>query len=289
VSAQTIQSSLFVFPLALIALGVIYRRGCLSRDVFDATPLRNTGLTGVDLMIALCLLLAGGSVVFSVLDAVGIPAGMDENGDKLEQTDRQMAWMVIISQLLTQLPIMLFILLKAGFARGGLRALGAAPSPVFRHVKLALVAFPAALAIVFAVNQLCIVMTELAGQPVPESGHSMLQRITSSRDSLAVVMMCFSAIIVAPIAEEFVYRGLLQSALLNWVGKEKRWLVIFGTAIIFGGIHAGVAPWQAVIGLTVFGVILGWLYEKTGNLWPSILVHMMFNIVNICLAMLTHK
>jgi len=47
--------------------------------------------------------------------------------------------------------------------------------------------------------------------------------------------------------------------------------------------HTGQA-WQVLPSLFVLAVVLGWLYERTGSLLPSVLVHMGFNAINIALA-----
>jgi len=44
---------------------------------------------------------------------------------------------------------------------------------------------------------------------------------------------------------------------------------------------------HALIGLFVFGLGLGWAYERTGRLWAPIAMHALFNAGNLMLARMT--
>jgi membrane protease YdiL (CAAX protease family) len=50
------------------------------------------------------------------------------------------------------------------------------------------------------------------------------------------------------------------------------------SGLIFGGLHATTGI-TAVPPLMIFGFILALLYEKTGSIWPCILLHMLNNSV----------
>ncbi len=69
------------------------------------------------------------------------------------------------------------------------------------------------------------------------------------------------------------------------MGASRRWLVIVVGATIFAGIHTGSVAGEALPGLFVLGLILGWLYESTGSLLPSVLVHAGFNLFNSLLTL----
>jgi membrane protease YdiL (CAAX protease family) len=89
-----------------------------------------------------------------------------------------------------------------------------------------------------------------------------------------------SAVILAPLGEECLFRGIIQTAFKKIVPPRlgsmyHRWLAIAATAGIFGLMHAGTP--QYVPALIVLGVLLGYLYERTGSLWVVIAVHLLFN------------
>ena len=84
-------------------------------------------------------------------------------------------------------------------------------------------------------------------------------------------------VIIAPICEELVFRGLILSSLKD---KAPKWAVIIGIAIIFGLIHS--FPIGFIYAFSL-GIVLGWLFYRTGSLVPCIIVHMLFNASNYLL------
>lgn len=90
-----------------------------------------------------------------------------------------------------------------------------------------------------------------------------------------------TVILLAPIAEETLFRGFLQSYLRQKVGSK---IAIFLTAFIFAFFHfslgQGISNLPIVVSLFVFASFLGFLYEKERSLAAPIFLHMLFNAVN---------
>ncbi len=86
-------------------------------------------------------------------------------------------------------------------------------------------------------------------------------------------LMWAGAAIITPIAEEFFFRGILQTILLKWV--KSRWMVIVAASILFGIAHSD-QP-QVIPAITAFGIILGIIYERRGSLVGPIVAHAIFN------------
>jgi CAAX protease family protein len=84
--------------------------------------------------------------------------------------------------------------------------------------------------------------------------------------------------ILAPISEEVCFRGMLFGGLRRRLPRLAAALI---AGFIFGALHAGTGV-SAIPVLSVFGVILCLLYEKTGSVVPGILLH----ILNNCVALL---
>ena len=82
--------------------------------------------------------------------------------------------------------------------------------------------------------------------------------------------------IMGPFAEEIVFRGAIQRVLQNALGERNRWIAIVVSALIFGIIHFNLAQ-----GLHAFlvGLLLGWLYSKTGSILPGLVFHWVNNTV----------
>jgi len=85
------------------------------------------------------------------------------------------------------------------------------------------------------------------------------------------------AVVIAPVAEEFIFRGMLFPFVwrLGFPGLAR-----FGVSALFALIHADAATF---VPLFVFALALTWLYEKTDNLLAPITAHALFNAGNLVL------
>jgi CAAX protease family protein len=86
----------------------------------------------------------------------------------------------------------------------------------------------------------------------------------------ALVAVAFLVSVVAPIAEEFFFRGFFFAALRNWRGV---WPAAIITGLVFGSIHVGSAETALLLPLAFFGFVLCLLRERTGSLYPCIVLH----------------
>jgi uncharacterized protein len=88
---------------------------------------------------------------------------------------------------------------------------------------------------------------------------------------LALLPMIATSII-APVGEELLFRGVLQSTLTAKYGK---WIGLFGSAFLFALIHA-----DPVLFLPIFliGLLFAALYRITGSIWAPIWLHVLNNL-----------
>jgi uncharacterized protein len=91
----------------------------------------------------------------------------------------------------------------------------------------------------------------------------------------AVPIQVLLIVVAAPISEEVCFRGFLFGGLRE---RFPRVIAALITGVIFGGLHATTGI-SAVPILAAFGFILALLYEKTGSIWPGILLHMLNNSI----------
>jgi membrane protease YdiL (CAAX protease family) len=94
------------------------------------------------------------------------------------------------------------------------------------------------------------------------------------------IYLGFFAIVLAPVAEEFIFRGVLFP-LFKQLGWPK--LAWFGVSFLFALIHGSAA---ILIPLFVLALALTWLYEKTGNLLAPVVVHSLFNATNLVILLM---
>jgi CAAX protease family protein len=90
----------------------------------------------------------------------------------------------------------------------------------------------------------------------------------------ALLAVAFLVAVVAPMAEEFFFRGFFYGALRNWKGP---WPAAVLTGLVFGAIHLGSAEAAFLLPLGFFGFSLCLLRERTGSLYPGIALHCMNN------------
>ena len=87
--------------------------------------------------------------------------------------------------------------------------------------------------------------------------------------------------ILAPLAEEVVFRGAILRTLLGIMSKKNHWVAIMISAAIFGIVHANLAQF---INALLMGLILGWMYYRTKSLVPGILLHWVNNTMAYVLS-----
>ena len=84
--------------------------------------------------------------------------------------------------------------------------------------------------------------------------------------------------IVGPIAEEIFFRGFVLPGLVKRFGVTQSLLL---SSFLFGIFHFDPG---AIVPTFILGLALGWVYLKTGALWPAIFAHGLHNSLAIMLA-----
>lgn len=100
-----------------------------------------------------------------------------------------------------------------------------------------------------------------------------------SDDPRIIGLMIVTAVIVAPICEEIVFRGYVYPVLKRFSGAVP---AAFLSALIFGAAHGNLA---ILLPLSLLGILLVWIYEKTGSIWAPIAVHFCFNAATVALQL----
>jgi len=112
---------------------------------------------------------------------------------------------------------------------------------------------------------------------------SVIAEQTQSEEGVFfLIFFTFMAVVVAPIGEEILFRGILYPS-IKQNGYPK--VAAIGTAILFGLFHLNLLTF---LSLTFVGLALVFIYEKTNNLLAPILAHALFNGVNVLLILATN-
>jgi membrane protease YdiL (CAAX protease family) len=96
------------------------------------------------------------------------------------------------------------------------------------------------------------------------------QELGADQSTLALLAVAFLVSVVAPIAEEFFFRGFFFGALRNWRGMLPAAII---TGLVFGAIHVGSAQVAFLLPLAFFGFVLCLIRAKTGSLYPCMALH----------------
>jgi membrane protease YdiL (CAAX protease family) len=149
--------------------------------------------------------------------------------------------------------------------------------PKIKHLLHLTLGFIIVFAVVMLLQYLCILMLNKFGWPVEDQ--AAVKLVTDAKSLWTVVYLGVFAVVIAPVAEEFIFRGMLYP-FVKQLGFPK--LALFGTSLLFALIHADKAIF---IPLFVFALALTWLYEQTDNLLAPITAHALFNATNLAVLL----
>ena len=155
---------------------------------------------------------------------------------------------------------------------------------IFRWRNLGITAI--ALAIIYFVAiilQICGCMEwiqHISGSPEQQQ---VTEDIATTEAPLTLAALLFSAIIVAPVMEEFAFRGFIYNVLRQRAGIVA---AAISSSLLFSAVHTSLV--QAPV-LFIFGCAQCYLYEKSRSIIYPILLHAAFNSASTILIFLAPK
>jgi membrane protease YdiL (CAAX protease family) len=139
---------------------------------------------------------------------------------------------------------------------------------IFWALVMSVFAIPAT---VFLNGLVVWLISQFQQAPEPQPVMVVLQESTGVLERAALGT---AAILIAPLFEESLFRGILYPAIKK-AGYPA--LALAGTSLLFGAVHMSLPHF---LPLTFFGIMLAVLYEKTDSLLAPVLAHALFNAVN---------
>jgi membrane protease YdiL (CAAX protease family) len=116
--------------------------------------------------------------------------------------------------------------------------------------------------------------------PKPEE---LLNKLGANETTSLLLLSAALTCVIAPICEEFLFRGYVFTALRSWCGT---WPAAAITGAVFGLVHFGSAPALDLVPLAGLGFGLCLLYRYSGSLYPCIAAHSLNN--SLAFASLEH-
>lgn len=123
-------------------------------------------------------------------------------------------------------------------------------------------------------------ITKLFGaQAYEQTAVRFLKKAAELNSSLVIALL--TIVILAPLIEELLFRGVLQSYLKSKLGSKAAILL---SALTFSLFHfspsQGLGNISLCLSLLILGIYLGFLYERQRSLFASIGLHMTFNTIS---------
>lgn len=158
---------------------------------------------------------------------------------------------------------------KKYFARG-LKGFGLDMRTIFGDMKMAVVNLAAVYPLVIGGLLIVVHLFNWPAEP-----HQSLDTIASDGPLPLKAIVIVTAMFLAPVFEEIMFRGIFQSSIISATGM--RWVAIVMTSVLFTLQH----PRQHYLAIFALSVGLGYAYERSGSLWRSIFMHMIFNSISV--------
>jgi membrane protease YdiL (CAAX protease family) len=156
------------------------------------------------------------------------------------------------------------------------------PSSLLEDISFGLFTYLISLPIVAVINE---TMEHLNlyffGDKGPDQGAVLYLR-SVKEDPLTFTLTLISIVIIAPLVEETLFRGLLQRYIKKWLGNNAAILL---ASLCFALMHfqlaQGIGNIPLLTTLFTFALYLGFIYEKKKSLVASITLHCIFNLVSV--------
>jgi membrane protease YdiL (CAAX protease family) len=290
--------ALYVILALLTALSapawiVVARRVSAGVPILPLCPRRLVPWNGLDLLLVavvyvLTYVLAARAAAAILLPQASATAATErpETTASSRQTGPRELAVHLLSGTAANLATILFALLWMSHFKGAEAAdFGWRRDTWRRDLCLGALAFAAVAAPVYGL-QMCL-------SPFAEERHPIIEVLERQPSVALYVLAGFSAVAVAPWAEELFFRVLLQ----GWLESDQahdappeaatlpdwrpRPLAIVITSFLFAGMHLGQGA--APVPLFFLALALGYLYQRTHRLLPCVTVHFCLNACSFAL------
>jgi uncharacterized protein len=198
----------------------------------------------------------------SILLALGVITSSDELSTTTGSITAGTFWVLNVANIVS---IALIIAVVLGFYKEGFSSLGFTTKKLPKALLYGVVGFVVA-----------FILAGIVSYPIQQQfGVDQTQEALSQSATVPGLLpiVFLSGVIIAPIAEEVVFRGYLYKAFRD---RFKPSYAIVLSAALFSVIHLELL---AAAPLFIIGVVLAYVYEKTGNLMAPITLHVLNNAV----------
>ena len=264
--------------LLIVAAAYLYSRREWGRTL-AIPPLDGPPLLPIDAAVCLLLFVTTGSFLASLLNAL-MPAAT-EASPPVEAVPAVSPRMIAINAAAQLINIFVVVAVVRARLSPRFDAWGLSTRNFLRQLGGAVVIYIAVWPICTALVHLsAYALTSFGLEELPEHG-AIRTLLDTDTPAWIRALTIFSAIILAPVIEELIFRGVLFRAIAQ---ASSFWPAAFISGLAFGLIHYAVP--HTILPLFVFGVVLAYVYARSGSLTLVILIHAVFNAKTIASIML---
>ncbi len=265
-----------VITLLVIVTGVTLFARWLCVNRFGADALRQSRLRKADMPIYLPVIVIAAWLGLTLVSRAFAEMATSD----MLKWQGQFAVFASSSAVEIVLIVVILIVAKKSFA-DGLKGFGLRAKNVFTDLRAAAILLLTVWSFIF----ISLALVLQFGRFLKGSGFELEQNEGLSAllgfDNVPLrVLIIFFVVVITPIFEEFLFRGILQSYLRN-IGAGP-WQSIFIISLIFSSLH----PLTHFPALMILSVCMGYAYEKSGSILRPIFVHLFFNGMSVSLSLL---
>ena len=134
----------------------------------------------------------------------------------------------------------------------------------------------AGVGLAIAAGILVLPITELAG--LKDSSQDVVQTFEQSAGVLEKLGVALGVVLIAPLAEELLFRGLFLRGLLR---RMSPFAAVSVAAVVFAGVHVlgDLGTGYYVPAFLLLGLVSGWRAVVTGRIGQSVCLHAGFNLL----------
>ncbi|MFH1406949.1 MAG: type II CAAX endopeptidase family protein [Candidatus Omnitrophota bacterium] len=162
--------------------------------------------------------------------------------------------------------ILYFVILKY---RRKLSALGVSFAKSFRNIISGIGGYLSLLPVLAAALVLVNFLSNVFKYtPKPER---VIALFLKEQRPLVLFYLVLLVAVIGPVAEEIFFRGFLYPALRNKIGRPS---AVAASGILFSLLHTNLS---GLLPISILGMLLAYLYERTGSLMAPVAVHILHN------------
>lgn len=189
--------------------------------------------------------------------------------------------MVINSSILDTLVVVFILYFTVRKYKTKLIALGISSKNISRNIFYGIIGYIAVAPILL--TTLIVISVVMNFMHYAPKEQAVVRLFMKEEDGGFLLYTVIFASLIGPIIEELFFRGFMYNALKKYIGIF--WAAV-GTASIFAMLHTYAVGFIPIL---LLGLLLAYLYEKTGTLVAPMTVHMIHNTSMVLLVLLVKQ